>query len=544
MSRFTRDGLRILAVLLAALAINGCSDSDNDDDVFQFGDLFVVTTSNRLISFNSDLPQQPRRILAISGLQAGENILGIDFRPSTGVLYGLSSNGRLYRINTFSGAATLASTLAPDPGDATLPFAGLSGTDFGIDFNPTGPVALRIVSNTGQNLRVVNPDTGLTFTDDNLNGAAASAAAAAYTNSIPAASSTTLYVIDAASDTLHIQNPPSNGTLAALGGLGVNTTGVTGFEIDGRNGRALAALNVGASSQLYSVNLANGLATLIGPIGGGETIRGLTLAPPAVTVFGVTDTNTLVRFAPGTPQTVATVGTITGLQAAETVQGIDFRPADGDLYALGSSGRVYRLNAGTGGVVASRALAADPADATAPFAALSGTAFGVDFNPVPDRLRIVSDQEQNLRLNVDTAQGVTTDENLTPLGNVVAAAYTSNFAGATSTALYAIDSNSDSLVRIGADPAVGGACPGATGNPNCGVVTVVGSLGGGLDTSALAGFDIAGGHNGLALAALRVGGSSNLYSVNLASGAATQVGTMPIGGGAPLDIRGIAIRVE
>ncbi|MGH8528793.1 MAG: DUF4394 domain-containing protein [Nevskiales bacterium] len=533
MFTIARGGLRSLVVVLAVLSMNSCSN-DDDDDVFQFGDLFAVTTSNRLISFNSDLPQQPRRILAISGLQAGENILGIDFRPSTGVLYGLSSNGRLYQLNTFNGAASLASTLAADPTDASSPFAGLSGTDFGVDFNPTELVALRIVGNSGQNLRVANPDAGNTFTDDNLNPGTPNVVAAAYTNSVPGASATTLYVIDAvgaAGDTLHIQNPPNNGTLIPVGALGVNTPGVTGFEIDGRNGRALAALNVGANSQLYSINLATGLATIIGTIGGGEIIRGLTLAPPEITVFGVTDTNTLVRFAPGTPQTVTTVGAISGLQAAENIHGLDFRPSNGLLYALGSSGRVYQLNTLTGAATLASVLSADIMDATTPFTTLSGTAFGLDFNPTgPVALRVVSDAEQNLRVVNPDAGNTFTDANLTPAGNVVAAAYTNNFAGATTTELFVIDSGDDMLKL--------------QNPPNNGTLTPTGALGIAVENSPLNSFDIAGGQNGLALAALRVGGASNLYSINITTGAATQVGTMPIGGGTPLNIRGIAIRTQ
>ena len=73
-------------------------------------------------------------------------------------------------------------------------------------------------------------------------------------------------------------------------------------------------------------------------------------------------------------------------------------------------------------------LSADAADATSPFAMLSGTAFGVDFNPMADRLRIVSDTEQNLRANVDT--GATTTDATLNRGAfaVTAAAYTNNFA--------------------------------------------------------------------------------------------------------------------
>ncbi len=97
----------------------------------------------------------------VTGLQSGETLLGIDIRPggtTTGQIYGLSSMGRLYTIDKFTGAATLKSTLSADPADTSNPFTGLSGTNFGIDFNPVVD-RLRVVSDTGQNLRI-NVDSG------------------------------------------------------------------------------------------------------------------------------------------------------------------------------------------------------------------------------------------------------------------------------------------------------------------------------------------------------------------------------------------------
>ena len=81
------------------------------------------------------------------------------------------------------------------------------------------------------------------------------------------------------------------------------------------------------------------------------------------------------------------------------------------------------------------------------FTALAGESFGVDFNPTVDRLRVVSDSGQNLRINVDTGL-VTTDTDLNPLSpSVVASAYTNNFAGATTTQLFGIDAESNQLVQ-------------------------------------------------------------------------------------------------
>jgi len=84
---------------------------------------------------------------------------------------------------------------------------------------------------------------------------------------------------------------------------------------------------------------------------------------------------------------------ITGLAGGERLLGIDTRPANGQLYAVGSTGRLYVIDptSGAAGQVGT------------PFAtALSGERFGVDFNPTVDRLRIVSDTRQNLRIDPTT----------------------------------------------------------------------------------------------------------------------------------------------
>ncbi|HJQ34712.1 MAG TPA: DUF4394 domain-containing protein [Pyrinomonadaceae bacterium] len=172
--------------------------------------------------------------------------------------------------------------------------------------------------------------------------------------------------------------------------------------------------------------------------------------------FAVTNSNKLLRFRSNTPGTVTTIGTITGLQPGEQVVAIDVRPATGQLYALGklgSTGRLYVINQTTAAATLVAALAPDPSDSTSPYTALSGTAFDVDFNPVADRLRVVSDADQNLRVNPSTGL-VTTDTNLAYIANdsnfganpnVTAAAYTNSFAGAALTTLYVIDSNLDVL---------------------------------------------------------------------------------------------------
>ncbi len=222
--------------------------------------LFGVTTSNQLVRFDSTTPGTVSTIGTISGLQTGESILGIDFRPANGQLFGLGSTSRLYTINIMTGAATAV---------AATPFTpALSGVEFGFDFNPTVD-RIRLVSDSGQNLRL-NPDTGMVAaTDTALNPGTPNIVGAAYTNNFSGATTTTLYDIDSTTDTLYTQNPPNNGTLVPVGALGVNTTNQVGFDIARGSGTAFASMQIAAEafSRLYTINLTTGAATALGQIG-------------------------------------------------------------------------------------------------------------------------------------------------------------------------------------------------------------------------------------------------------------------------------------
>lgn len=198
---------------------------------------------------------------------------------------------------------------------------------------------------------------------------------------------------------------------------------------------------------------------------------------------------------------------IKGVPSGESLVGIDFRPANSQLYAISDGNVLYTIDLRT--AVATRVSALT--------ATLAGTNFGVDFNPVPDRLRVVSDAEQNLRINVDTGAVLSdtalafapTSANAGVNPNVTASAYTNSFAGATTTTLYGIDTNLNALVL--------------QNPPNAGTLNTVGLLG--FDVADVAGFDISS-SNTLAFASLIPQGSSraNLYSIDLASGLSTFIG--------------------
>ncbi|MFC5512575.1 DUF4394 domain-containing protein [Massilia jejuensis] len=515
---------KLILATSIALALSACGGDDDDmadapmapapaPPAMTAGDVFALTASNRLVSFNRDAPGTIRTSVAIGGLQSAETLLGIDFRPADGLLYALGSSGRVYTVDTGTGAATVKSTLAADAADTTLPFTALAGTGFGVDFNPAAD-RLRVVSNTGQSLRI-NVDSGATTTDGAINGGVANAVtASAYTNSFAGTGSTTLYALDTTDDTLYVQNPPNNGTLSLPVALGFDAGAANGLDIDARTNVGYAVLTVGGVRTLYTINLAATAtpATSVGALGVSEDIRGIALRTPAAPLaYGLVDDGRLLAFKPATPNTIDATVSVTGLGGGESLLGIDFRPKDGLLYGITSAGRIVTIDPASGAATAKATLGADPADTTAPYAALAGTAFAVDFNPVADRLRVLGDTGQNLRINVDTG-ATTTDGALNRMGAapvVTAGAYTNSYHGATATMLYDIDNASASLAL--------------QNPPNDGTLTLVGPLG--VAAAGDAGIDIAGGANGLALAVLRTGAGapSSLYRVDLASGAATMI---------------------
>ena len=181
--------------------------------------------------------------------------------------------------------------------------------------------------------------------------------------------------------------------------------------------------------------------------------------------------STLVKFDSSAPGATTVIGPISG--AVNGLQGIDFRPANGLLYGFGTGGEIVTVNLTN---AATNLVSTSTANST------SGN-MGIDFNPVPDRLRLVNDLEQNLRINVDTGAAIVDgtlayaagDPNFGANPNIVEAAYTNSDTNlATGTTLYYIDYTLDTLV--------------STTNPNGGTLTTIGSLG--VNTNEFVGFDI------------------------------------------------------
>ncbi len=473
-------------------------------------EFYALTSSNELVKYSSGNPLSELGSVSITGLQNMERVIAMDFRPATGQLYGVTNQSRIYVINQENGKAVAVSATPFTP--------AINGTEVGFDFNPTVD-RIRLVTNNDQNLRL-NPETGMVAAvDGNINPAGTTVTAVAYTNSMAGASTTTLYDIDVETDKLYKQTPPNNGTLVEVGALGVQALGEAGFDIAPDNSVAIAALfgrgfeegepetSNGNKYRFYYINLETGEAKNAGKTE--REIIGVAIATNPV-AYAVDQANNLLIFNP-TQSSAVVSKPIAGLQPGEMVLGIDMRPATAQLYALGSSSRIYAINMSSGVATAIGSGAFTPA--------LSGTSFGFDFNPTVDRIRVVSNTGQNLRLHPTTGVVAANDPALNPgMPSVDAAGYTNSFAGSTATTLYDVDFATDKLYIQ--NPA------------NAGTLTEVGSLG--INVEAGNGFDL-GGRSNKAWGIFTVGSSAALYTVNLSNGMATQ--TMPFAS----NVRGFAV---
>jgi hypothetical protein len=247
----------------------------------------------------------------------------------------------------------------------------------------------------------------------------------------------------------------------------------------------------------------------------------------AATIYAIDDSNNLFTFDNLTPQNITTGVFVTGLASNEHLINLDWgvnpsNTSQNVLYGIGSSYRLYTINPATG--------AATPAASS--FGLVSGNSFGMDYNPVVNRIRLISDNDNNIVIDPATGALATTQTNVhytianPPNPSVVGLAYTFNDPVVGMTTLYGIDSNTNTLVRVGSTG-------GTPDNPSTGNLTTIGALG--VDTNNFVGFDIS--QNNVAFAAMQPTSSSvsNLYAINLATGAASSVGQI-VGGVRVVDI--------
>lgn len=247
----------------------------------------------------------------------------------------------------------------------------------------------------------------------------------------------------------------------------------------------------------------------------------------AETLHVLTQDLQLLTLNAGQPRRVLARQSVKGLPAGDSLVGLDYRVARGVLFTLSRAGRLYTLDVASGQLKPVGSAPISPA--------LEGSAFGVDFNPAADRLRVVSHTGQNLRLVPDTGAVAAVDPALRyapgdvqagQAPELVGAAYTYNKQDDKLTTNYALDRRQGLLVTQGS---VEGRQP--VVSPNTGLLYTVGSLG--LGPLRDAAFDIAD-VSGAAFAALRTQADARtrLYEIDLASGKARLIGT--VADGAPI----------
>ncbi len=260
----TRTALAATSVgvlaLLGATTGTGHATGGSTDGPVAFG----LTAAQGLVAFPVNDPGQLRKVGKVTGLEGDTRLVGIDFRVQDRALYGVGDEGGVYRLDRRDASAEEVSRL-------TVP---LSGTRFGVDFNPAAD-RLRVVSNTGQNLRHDVNEGGTTTVDTPLTyppavTPAAGIVGAAYTNNdLDASTSTSLFDIDVDLDQIALQAPANNGLLSPTGLLGA-AAGNAGFDIrstvsEGKTVRnqGFATLRVDGTWRFYRVSVLTGDVELV-----------------------------------------------------------------------------------------------------------------------------------------------------------------------------------------------------------------------------------------------------------------------------------------
>jgi hypothetical protein len=560
------------------------SRSFSQDVALPTSDSNALLSNNRLAAFPMSFPAGFEAPVNITGVLTGDTLVSIDRRPQNGFLYGLGYNAtagtvQLYSISSNTALATPVGSVGSfvAVGGTAVRIGVDASTVFGMDFNPTVD-RVRVVNSAGQNFRM-NPNNGAlvdgdpasggTQMDGPINGPTMSLNETAYTNSAQSVTVTTQYGIDSTIDALCIQNPPNTGTQTLCQPLSVPVETVQGFDIPplvtvatsntAATGLGVALVRASGRTQdeLVMVNLANGTVTTAGPISTAGVIGIALQQPAAVPIVTLSaDGTQLSRLMSTTPGTVVTV-TIAGVNAGETLVGVDYRPQTGQLFSLGvnpgsDTGTVYIIDPQSGaatvvGMAAGQVAFVDGTGAPVDLPPVA-SGYGFDFNPTVDRIRVVTGSGLNFRLNPNDGNpvdgnlnntasppaGVNTDGliNMAPSGStgVAAAAYTNSFGQSLTggvTTQYVIDPASNSLF--------------IQNPPNAGTLTAPQTItvsGNTLDFSEANGFDIpssvrvttsAAPATGLAFAALTVGTTTRLYTIDLSTGRAISLGNLPGG---------------
>ncbi len=238
-----------------------------------------------LVTFRVAQPASYTARVPVTGLAAGQQLVGLDARPKTGQIYTLGYNQTTAQAQLYVFSDLTTAQLRP-VGNVLALNLGQSayGSDSGIgfDFNPVTD-QIRLSGAKGQNYRL-HPDTGeqlaadgpLAYATTDANaGRLPGVLALAHSNSSFGAVATTLYALNELKQ-LTTLNSPNTGQLTTVSSLnGVQSPlGYTTLDMDiyfdplTRTNKAYVAASwsnpADAEYAFYSVDLATGQAALLG----------------------------------------------------------------------------------------------------------------------------------------------------------------------------------------------------------------------------------------------------------------------------------------
>lgn len=256
---------RALRVVLASALLS--ASAAQAEVVFGISVPGVAATN--LVTFDTTNVGMVTTIGALTGIVQGHTMRAVDFRPSNGQLYAVSTSGTAAQLYTVDLATAVLTAVG---GGFVL--NGNASTRVSIDFNPVVD-AIRVVTGSGQNYRV-NANTGALIAQDTSittvgSGAVPQISGIAYTNNLAGAASTTLYAYDFLLDNVGTISPPNSGAFNIVGNSGfVAGDAGAGFDISGATGIAYLSVDdftasPGFNAEFFSLNLATGVASQIGP---------------------------------------------------------------------------------------------------------------------------------------------------------------------------------------------------------------------------------------------------------------------------------------
>ena len=282
----------------------------------------------------------------------------------------------------------------------------------------------------------------------------------------------------------------------------------------------MKAMKSGTRKRIASAVAIVSAATALMVTSPGSSTAAVT-ATPKLMAYGITgDGLTMASFSTDTPGVLNWVRDVVGLVGDTKLVGIDHRVQNGLMYGLGEKGGIYTITTPPPGTTSNVVVT----KVSQLQVGLYGTSFDIDFNPAADRLRVISNNGQNLRHNVNDGTTVTDSPlNIPPattaaLG-VTGAAYTNNdLVGSTGTTLTNVDTYNDQIT--------------IQSPPNAGNLVPTGLLG--FDANLEAGYDIFSytttgkTTSNLAFAALTpYNGRASFYSIDILTGTPTLIGTFP-----------------